>query len=83
MVLDEATASIDYETDAIIQSTIRAMAQQSTIITIAHRINTIFDYDRILVLDGGKVAEFDTPQSLLNNRRSVFYSLAKEAGLTK
>jgi ABC-type multidrug transport system fused ATPase/permease subunit len=83
MVLDEATAAIDYETDAIIQSTIRTMAQQSSIITIAHRINTIIDYDRILVLDAGKVVEFDSPQTLLNNRRSVFYSLAKEAGLVK
>ncbi|ORY40118.1 P-loop containing nucleoside triphosphate hydrolase protein, partial [Rhizoclosmatium globosum] len=83
MVLDEATAAIDYETDNIIQKTIRDLAKHSTVITIAHRINTIIDYDRILVLDHGKVAELDTPQNLLKNKRSKFFALAKEAGLVK
>ncbi|KAJ3209348.1 hypothetical protein HDU67_006264 [Dinochytrium kinnereticum] len=83
LVLDEATAAIDYETDAAIQRTIRTLAKDSTIITIAHRINTIIDYDRILVLDGGKVVELDTPKNLLANKNSKFYALAKESGLTK
>ena len=83
MVLDEATAAIDYETDNIIQKTIRTIGQHSTIITIAHRINTIIDYDRIIVLDAGKLVEFDSPKKLLANKKSKFYSLAKEAGLTK
>ncbi|KAJ3280788.1 hypothetical protein HDU79_011375 [Rhizoclosmatium sp. JEL0117] len=74
MVLDEATAAIDYETDNIIQKTIRDLAKHSTVITIAHRI---------LVLDHGKVAELDTPQNLLKNKKSKFFALAKEAGLVK
>ncbi|KAI8853927.1 P-loop containing nucleoside triphosphate hydrolase protein [Chytridium lagenaria] len=83
LILDEATAAIDYETDAAIQNTIRELAKDSTIITIAHRINTIIDYDRILVLDGGRVAELDTPKNLLSNKNSKFYSLARESGLIK
>ncbi|KAJ3391487.1 hypothetical protein HDU84_005862 [Entophlyctis sp. JEL0112] len=83
LILDEATAAIDYETDNVIQKTIRQLAQQATVITIAHRINTIIDYDRILVLDQGRLAELDSPQNLMKNRRSMFFGLAKEAGLTK
>ncbi|KAJ3096968.1 hypothetical protein HDU97_005396, partial [Phlyctochytrium planicorne] len=83
LVLDEATAAIDYETDAAIQRTIRDLAKDSTIITIAHRINTIVDYDRILVLDQGKVAELDSPKNLLANKSSKFYALAREAGVSK
>ncbi|KAJ3266425.1 hypothetical protein HDU77_001036 [Chytriomyces hyalinus] len=81
LVLDEATAAIDYETDVIIQNTIRKLAEHCTVITIAHRINTIIDYDRILVLDHGKVVELDSPQVLLRDRTSKFFALAKEAGL--
>jgi ABC-type multidrug transport system fused ATPase/permease subunit len=65
LVLDEATASIDNETDERIQKIIRERFKDSTIITVAHRLNTIIDYDRVLVLQDGAVAEFDTPSALL------------------
>ncbi|KAI5806479.1 multidrug resistance-associated protein 1 [Peziza echinospora] len=81
LVIDEATASVDVETDTILQQTIRERFKDRTILTIAHRLNTIIDSDRILVLHAGKVAEFDTPAALLANKDSLFYSLAKEAGL--
>ncbi|KAI8366373.1 multi drug resistance-associated protein MRP [Choanephora cucurbitarum] len=81
LVLDEATAAIDVETDAIIQETIRDQFAHCTILTIAHRINTVLDSDRILVLDKGSIAEFDAPSALLENQKSIFYSMAKEAGL--
>ncbi|KAI9175673.1 hypothetical protein H9P43_006037 [Blastocladiella emersonii ATCC 22665] len=81
LVLDEATASIDGATDNLVQETIRREFDGCTVITIAHRIGTIIDYDKILVLDHGEVAEFDTPEALLARPESVFYSLAKESGL--
>eukprot|EP00164_Ancoracysta_twista_P002103 GFYU01002778.1.p1 GENE.GFYU01002778.1~~GFYU01002778.1.p1 ORF type:complete len:610 (-),score=232.05 GFYU01002778.1:74-1903(-) len=75
LVLDEATASVDVETDAIIQKGIREHFQDCTVLTIAHRLNTIMDSDRIMVLDKGRVVEFDAPQTLLKNPEGVFYSL--------
>ncbi|KAI8342382.1 multi drug resistance-associated protein MRP [Chlamydoabsidia padenii] len=83
LVLDEATAAIDVETDSIIQETIRKQFKHATIITIAHRINTVMDSDRILVLDKGSILEFDTPQALLADKESSFYSMSKEAGLVE
>nr|WOF01071.1 multidrug resistance-associated protein 1 [Corynespora cassiicola] len=81
LVLDEATAAVDVETDAMLQATLRtSMFKNRTIITIAHRINTILDSDRIIVLDKGTVAEFDTPAELVR-RRGLFYELVKEANL--
>jgi len=65
LVMDEATASCDAETDAIIQKAVRNNFNEATVITIAHRLNTIIDYDKILVLDKGKVVEFDSPVNLL------------------
>lgn len=80
LVLDEATASVDVQTDKIVQQTIRSEFKNKTIVTIAHRINTILDSDKIMVLDKGTVAEFDTPDNLLKNPDSLFYSLCKEGG---
>jgi len=81
LVLDEATAAVDVETDALLQTTLRSsIFENRTIVTIAHRINTILDSDRIVVLQQGKVAEFDTPDELIK-RRGLFYELVREAGL--
>lgn len=82
LILDEATAAIDLETDALIQKTVRREFQGCTVLTIAHRLNSILDYDRIMVLDKGKIAEFDVPDRLLQNRNSIFYEMCKEAGLS-
>ena len=81
LILDEATAAVDLETDDLIQATIRKEFKESTVLTIAHRLNTIMDYDRIMVLDKGTIAEFDSPGALLENRKSIFHSMAKDAGL--
>ncbi|ANB14688.1 ATP-binding cassette glutathione S-conjugate transporter YCF1 [Sugiyamaella lignohabitans] len=81
LVLDEATASVDVETDKIIQQTIRTELKHKTIITIAHRLNTIMDSDRIVVLEKGEIAEFDSPQNLLAKPESLFYGLCEKAGL--
>ncbi|SCU90191.1 LADA_0F02432g1_1 [Lachancea dasiensis] len=83
LVLDEATAAVDVETDQVIQETIRTAFKDRTILTIAHRINTILDSDRVIVLEQGQIAEFDTPENLLKNSESLFYSLCHEAGVTK
>ena len=70
LVMDEATSSVDAETDSIIQKTIRQQFADSTVITIAHRLSTVMDMDRILVLDKGRIAEFDTPAALVNKPAS-------------
>ncbi|XP_004434776.1 PREDICTED: canalicular multispecific organic anion transporter 2 [Ceratotherium simum simum] len=80
LVLDEATAAVDLETDDLIQATIRTQFEACTVLTIAHRLNTIMDYDRVLVLDKGTVAEFDSPTHLIA-ARGIFYGMAKDAGL--
>ncbi|KFP52290.1 Canalicular multispecific organic anion transporter 2, partial [Cathartes aura] len=80
LILDEATAAIDLETDDLIQLTIRTQFEDCTVLTIAHRLNTIMDYTRVLVLDNGTIAEFDTPASLIASK-GIFYSMAKDAGL--
>lgn len=80
LVLDEATAAVDVETDQVIQETIRSEFKERTILTIAHRLNTILDSDRIVVLDQGRVAEFDTPKALLADPNSMFYALCKRGG---
>ncbi|KAI6216879.1 Multidrug resistance-associated protein 1-like protein [Aphelenchoides fujianensis] len=81
LVLDEATAAVDAETDRLIQETIRTNFSTSTILTIAHRLHTIMDYDKVLVMDAGRVREFDAIDRLLNDRSSAFRTFAEKAGL--
>ncbi|XP_062590611.1 multidrug resistance-associated protein 1-like isoform X1 [Saccostrea cucullata] len=81
LILDEATAAVDFQTDELIQQTIQREFRNCTVLSIAHRLNTIMDYDRIMVLDNGQVVEFDSPENLLAKKDSIFYSMAKNAGL--
>ncbi|KAL5035647.1 hypothetical protein RTP6_003309 [Batrachochytrium dendrobatidis] len=80
LVMDEATANVDYETDAIIQKCLREYFFDSTIITIAHRLNTIVDYDRVLVMEAGQIAEFDTPKKLMGIETGKFRSMVNDTG---
>ncbi|XP_064317887.1 multidrug resistance-associated protein 1 isoform X6 [Phalacrocorax carbo] len=80
LVLDEATAAVDLETDKLIQSTIKSQFEECTVLTIAHRLNTIMDYTRVLVLDRGEVVECGSPDHLLEEK-GIFYSMAKDSGL--
>ncbi|ODM95246.1 Multidrug resistance-associated protein 1 [Orchesella cincta] len=82
LVLDEATAAVDLDTDELIQKTIRKEFKDCTVITIAHRLHTIMDSDRVIVLEKGEIQEFDSPQNLLANEKSIFSSMAKESGTT-
>lgn len=73
--MDEATASIDNTTDAAIQGMIRENFSDATILTIAHRLNTIMDSDRVLVLDDGRIAEYDSPDVLLSKPDGIFRAM--------
>lgn len=78
LFLDEATASVDAQTDATIQKIIRSEFQDCTVLSIAHRIPTVMDSDQVLVMDAGRVKEFDSPANLLHQSSSVFASLVHE-----
>ncbi|KAL0963885.1 hypothetical protein UPYG_G00314870 [Umbra pygmaea] len=78
LIIDEATANVDPRTDSLIQQTIREKFRECTVLTIAHRLNTIIDSDRILVLDAGTVQEYDEPHALLQNREGVFYQMVQQ-----
>uniref|UniRef100_A0A670HWT9 Multidrug resistance-associated protein 1-like n=1 Tax=Podarcis muralis TaxID=64176 RepID=A0A670HWT9_PODMU len=80
LILDEATASVDMETDNQVQSTIRSEFHNCTVLTIAHRLHSILDSDRVLVLNSGRIAEFDTPARLLQ-QKGIFYEMVSEAGI--
>jgi ABC-type multidrug transport system fused ATPase/permease subunit len=81
LILDEATASVDLETDAVMQRMIRDHFPGTTILTIAHRLKTIMDYDVILVMEEGRAKEFGSPRELLNNKYGVFSSLVDSTGM--
>ncbi|XP_014031660.1 ATP-binding cassette sub-family C member 10 isoform X2 [Salmo salar] len=80
LCIDEATASVDQKTDKLLQQTIREKFQDKTVLTIAHRINTIMDSDRVLVMHSGKVVEFDTPADLCQRDDSIFCKLVGGRG---
>ncbi|TNN00010.1 hypothetical protein fugu_013042 [Takifugu bimaculatus] len=82
LILDEATAAVDLETDNLIQNTIRTEFSHCTVLTIAHRLHSIMDSSRVMVLDAGKIIEFDSPDNLLE-KRGHFYAMAKDAGITQ
>ncbi|XP_034544576.1 multidrug resistance-associated protein 7 [Notolabrus celidotus] len=80
LCIDEATASVDQKTDKLLQQTIRETFKDKTVLTIAHRINTIMDCDRVLVMHAGKVVEFDTPAALCQTDHSIFQRLVGQRG---
>ena len=80
LVLDEATANVDLETDELIQKTIKTNFKGCTVITVAHRLNTIIDMDKVMVLDAGRVVEFDEPFTLLSKGHGYFHSMVRQTG---
>ncbi|KAL7089482.1 hypothetical protein ACP275_13G188700 [Erythranthe tilingii] len=80
LVLDEATAAVDVRTDALIQKTIREEFRSCTMLIIAHRLNTIIDCDKVLLLDAGQVVEFDSPETLLHREESAFSKMVQSTG---
>ena len=78
VILDEATANIDMNTEQKIQALIESQFKESTMVTIAHRLNTIIQSDRVLVLSFGQIKEFDSPQNLMRNPESEFSQLLKD-----
>jgi ATP-binding cassette subfamily C (CFTR/MRP) protein 1 len=80
VIMDEATASIDHATEKKLQEMINRDFSEATVLTIAHRLATVLDSDRIMVLSDGKVVEFDSPKKLVKKEKGVFYQLAKEGG---
>jgi len=80
LLLDESTASLSNDSDALIQLMIRQNFKEKTIITIAHRLNTIMDADKVIVLDQGNVAEFDSPKKLLEDKSGIFSGMVAATG---
>lgn len=80
VVLDEASANIDTEADALLQETIHTEFVQSTVLCIAHRLHTIAFYDKVVVLDAGRVVEYDTPLTLLLSPESHFKDMCRKTG---
>ncbi|XP_056631845.1 probable multidrug resistance-associated protein lethal(2)03659 isoform X2 [Diorhabda sublineata] len=82
LILDEATANVDLKTDGLIQTTIRRKFSACTVLTVAHRLHSIIDSDKVLVMDAGEILEYDSPHLLLQNQNGVFYSLVMKTGVT-
>lgn len=82
LILDEATSNMDAETDRLIQNTIRTSFEHCTVLTIAHRLYTIMDYDRVLVMHAGMVVEFDHPHNLLQIKDGYLTSMVNQTGKT-
>ncbi|KAM7375245.1 hypothetical protein PAMA_014371 [Pampus argenteus] len=80
LIIDEATANVDPRTDELIQKTIRDKFRECTVLTIAHRLNTIIDSDRILVLDAGRIHAYDEPYTLLQDPNGIFYKMVQQTG---
>lgn len=80
LVLDEATANVDPTTDELIQKTIRLKFKDCTVLTIAHRLNTIMDSDKVLVMEGGEAVEYDHPYNLLQKNDGYFTSMVQQTG---
>uniref|UniRef100_A0A663MAA0 ATP binding cassette subfamily C member 2 n=1 Tax=Athene cunicularia TaxID=194338 RepID=A0A663MAA0_ATHCN len=80
LILDEATAAVDLETDNLIQTTIRSKFADCTVLTIAHRLHTIMDSNRVMVLQAGRIVEYDSPEELLK-KQGTFSAMAKDAGI--
>lgn len=80
LILDEPSANVDSQTDELIQQTIRSKFADCTIFTIAHRLNTIIDYDRVLVIDGGRLVELDSPYNLLMKSSGYFKEMVESLG---
>ena len=81
VLMDEATSSIDYNIETLIQQSIGKVLKDSTVVTIAHRIKTIINYDRILVLANGEIVEYDTPKNLLQKTTGLFSELYRESAI--
>ena len=76
--MDEATANIDIKTEETIQKLMHERFEQATVITIAHRLNTVFHSDKVLVMDKGEAVEYDSPHRLLEDKSSIFYSFVSK-----
>lgn len=80
IVCDEATSSVDFETDALVQTSMKNGFAGKTLLCIAHRLKTIIDYDRICVMDQGQIAELDTPANLYR-QGGIFRSMCERSGI--
>ncbi|KAJ6551726.1 multidrug resistance-associated ABC transporter [Mycena capillaripes] len=80
LILDEATSAIDYKTDAVIQTSLRELPSDTTSLIVAHRLQSVMDADKIMVLDAGRIVEFDSPNVLLRDERGMLRALVDESG---